>query len=572
STIEATLVGPGPRRVRAREAVAAQWERLALLGLGGLVVVMSLALRAIRPVLAIVLALGSALAGMLTLAPPPGPYDVPLLVLLLGFGCEGALHLTRISPRGWPAAAVLGTALLPLWLSPYPAWRGWSIRWLLGLSVVILLLRLVVPALLALARHDTPPARRGVHLHPLRPLAVVLALAALGSGAWSLGQLPFLALDRTPLPEAVEAPARQVRERFFDPRLVVEARSTGPTPAAALERAAEHARQLTALVPGDATRVDSPGRFVLPPAELESRRRSLERLELPARMDSLRELLHTRGFRPDAFGEFLRGASDLEALPTPQAALEGPLGPWIRGYLTHEGDDEAGDATLVTRVHLHPDAEAPVPRIETDDGEGLPLRGPAVAARRDHQGFADWLGIYVACQLWLGALAVWLSTRSLPAALGCSCAALTAITAALALMVPLGVPLGPALLPALLLVGAAAMVAGGRACQAMRRGRRMYATGVLLSGLCQAVAGLTLFASRDPLWAPMGLLVAVGSVVASGAGLFVAPGLMHVLGGKPPPPAPPQGPALEPKGPAPGGPRPSDQITEPTTLPPKDAP
>lgn len=526
SLVGTALVGPGPRRERGRAAIEERWPRLLTLGLAGLIVVLSLTLRAIRPVLAIVLALGTVLAGLLALGPPLDPHGLPLVVLLLGFGCEAALHLTRISPRGWPAAAVLGGALLPLLLSPYPAWQQWALLWLLGVAGVVLLLRLVVPALLVLLRFSPVPARRGFRLHPIRPLAAVLAVAALGCGAWALQRLPFVAIDRAPRAMSADDPEPRVRQDFFDPRLVVRATSKGDTAAQALERAAGDARILAARVPTDATRVDSPGRLVLPLLELQSRQRSLAALQLTARMASLHDLLADRGFRPDAFGEFVRGAANLDDLPTPQAALDGPLGAWIRGYLA----DVDGGVALVTRVHVRPDASAPVPSIENDDGEALPLVGPAVAARRDQQSFGDWLGIYVACQLWLGALAVWLGTRSLPTALACSCAALTAQTAVLAVMVPVGVGLGPALLPALLLVGAAAMIAGGRACRSVTQGERFYATGVLMSAMCQVVSGLALVASGDPLWIQVGLVVAMGAVLAAGAGLFVAPGMMRLLG------------------------------------------
>ncbi|MCH9684920.1 MAG: hypothetical protein K0V04_26020, partial [Deltaproteobacteria bacterium] len=450
-----------------------------------------------------------------------------LLVLLMGFGCEGAMHLSRISPRGWPAAAVLGSALLPLLLSPYPAWQQAAVVWLVGITVVIGLLRVMVPAGLVLLRYEPLAARRGFALRPLRPLAAVLAMAGLAGGAWALDRLPFIDIDRTPRPAIAVAPDHRVHEDFFDPRLIVQATSRGDTPAAALEQAAEDARQLAALVPHDATRVDSPGRLVLPPAELQSRQRSLSTLDLRGRMDALHDRLATRGFRPDAFGEFLRGAADLDTLPTPQVALDGPLGGWIAGYLAPDG------TSLITRVHLQPDPSAPIPRLEADGAEPLTLSGPAVAARRDRHGFGDSLGIMIALQLWLGALTVWLATRRLTIALACTCAALTAQTAVLAAMVPLGVGLGAAVLPAILLVGAAAMVAGARACRAVAHGERFHATGVLLSGLCQAVAGLTLIMSDDPLWYAVGLVVAIGAVLASGAGLFVAPGMMRLFGGPP---------------------------------------
>ncbi|MEX1367756.1 MAG: hypothetical protein AB1Z98_31800 [Nannocystaceae bacterium] len=529
--VRAQLVGPGPRRERVRATLQRRAPRMLALGVAGLVLVLSLALRAIRPVLGIVLALLSTLAGMLVLGPPLDPHGLPMLVLLLGFGCEGAMHLTRISPRGWPAAAVLGTALLPLALSPYPAWQQWAVGWLVGVAVVIGLLRLLVPAVLSLLRFEPTPARRGFRLRPLRPLAATMAIAALAAGAWALPQLPFLGIDRTPVSVGEDGPDARVRESFFDPRLVATVRTQGQTPAEALERASEHARALATLVPDDAVRVDSPGRLVLPDSALRSRQRSLRELELADRMEALRELLATRGFRPDAFGEFLRGAGDLDDLPTPQAALDGPLGDWIRGYRSEDG------RALLTRVHLPATDDRPPPAVEVG-GTTLELVGPAVAARRDHQGFGDWLGVYVAIQLWLGALVIWLATRRLTTAIACTVAAMAAQTAVLAAMVPLDLPVGPALLPALLLVGAAAMIAGARACQAVTEQQRFYATGVLLSGLCQAVAGLTLLASGDPLWSTIGMVVAVGSLLASGAGLFIAPGMMRLLGRSPPSPPP----------------------------------
>lgn len=526
--VVAHLVGPRAQQDRVAAAIAQHAPTVATLALAGLVLVLSLALRAIRPVAAIVAALASAIATMLAFGPAPDLHGFALLVLLAGFGCEGAMHLSRISPRGWPAAIVLAGALLPLWLLPYPQWYQSATQWAIGLLVVVALLRLVVPALLATMRFSPQPARRGFVLRPLRPLAVVLAIAALAGGGWSLDRLPHLPIDRTARPASEVAALQAIRERFFDPSAIVRAESVAEAPAAALSASAEHARQLATLVPKDALRVDSPGRLVLPEAQLESRRRSLATLDLPARMDSLREQLVTRGFRPDAFGEFLRGAAQLEQMPTPTAAMEGPLGPWISGYMREQAD---GRFALVTRVHLQPDPTVPVPALEVDGAEPLRLMGPAVAARRDRAGFADGLGLALLAQLWFSALVVWIATRRLPIALACAVASLSAQTALLAVMVPLGVGLGAALLPAILLVGAAATIAGARACRSVALGERFYAMGVLLSSLCQAAAGLALVASTDPLWSTIGLVIAVGSMLAAGAGLFVAPGMMRLFGG-----------------------------------------
>lgn len=259
--------------------------------------------------------------------------------------------------------------------------------------------------------------------------------------------------------------------------------------------------------------------------ELQRRRDALATLQLDERMDVLFDLLTTHGFRPDAFGEFVRSASDLDTLPTPAAALDGPLGPWIARYLV-EHDDTVG---LRSRVLLRGDSSAAVPVVERASGPPIELRGPAIASRVDRAGFADWLGVYVALQLWLGALAVWLGTRSLAVALGATVAALTAQTALMAAMVPLHLAIGPDLLPALLLVGAAALVAGGRACRAVELRRPFFATGLLVTGLCQVVAGVALLSTGVPAWERIGWLTAIGAAIASGTGLFIAPGIAKLL-------------------------------------------
>jgi hypothetical protein len=132
-------------------------------------------------------------------------------------------------------------------------------------------------------------------------------------------------------------------------------------------------------------------------------------------------------------------------------------------------------------------------------------------------------------------------------------------------MVPVGVGLGPAVLPALLLVGAAAMIAGGRACCSVTRDERFHATGVLLSALCQVVAGVALVASGDPLWSQVGLVTAMGAVLAAGAGLFVAPGMMRLFGGDVP-----SSPATPVSAAAPLEPPASSSASKPSTSPPPD--
>jgi hypothetical protein len=293
-----------------------------------------------------------------------------------------------------------------------------------------------------------------------------------------------------------------------------------------LDQAAVDARLLAALVPAYATRVDSPGSFVTRQADLASRRDSLVHMELRARMTALAEALEARGLRADAFAEFLTGAADLSAVPDPRAALDGPLGPWIRRHL----EPVAGGVAMRSFVELRPDPDAPVPAVERDDGQRVTLHGPVVAARRDRAVFGDWLGIYIACGLWLGALFVWLGTRSLAIALAAALAALSTQMGLLLLMAALGQPVGPHVVPVVLLVGSAAFVSSARACRAVALERPIAGAGLIVASLCQIAAGLALVVSGEPLWQRMGLAIALGCALASGAGLFVAPGFAQMLG------------------------------------------
>lgn len=543
TSVEATLIGPAATEQRVVARIEAEAPRLLALVAAGLAAVLALALRAVRPVIAILLALGTGVFSLLWFAPPIDMFGVALAVLLFGFGCEGALHLQRISSRGWPGAAVMGTALLPLWLSPYPTWKTWSITWLVGMALVVLAMRLALPAFNAVLGGPRELAGPGFVLRPNRLVAVVLSVTALAFGAWAAERLAFRGFDRLAADAGPPQDAtRHVRDAFFDPSRIVEARSTGATAEAALQRAALDARALVQLVPGQATQIDSPGRVVLPDAEIASRRQALSALRLPERTAALRTTLESRGFRPDAFGEFLRSASDLERAPTPAAALEGPLGHWIGRYLV----EAEGGVAVRSRIELGPDPTAPVPVVVDAEGAPIELHGPAVAARIDRDRFADRLGIWVAAQLWLGALLVWLGTRSLPVALATAITALASQTAVLAVMVPLKMPLGPHIVPALLLVGASALVAGARACRAVDLGRSFYAIGLLVTGLCQVVAGLALVATGVPLWSQIGMCVAIGASIASGAGLFVAPGLARLLRLRAD--APPRAPSGDPEG------------------------
>ncbi len=516
-------VGAEASRSAAASAATKGLHRAVLATLAGIAIVLATALRRVRQAAAILACLSSGALVCSTFI-PLDPVSTPIALLALGFACEGALHLQRISERGWPGALVLGTALAPLYLSAYPLWRRWSWTWLVVVLTLLLLLRVVLPALLAVLRCDTPWERRGFVLRPMPALAVLLSAGLLAAGAWATTELRFRGSDR--LDFGIGNPLRTlVVETYFEPGLVARATTVASDETEALTRAADDARLLHTLVPTEARLVDTPGALVLPEAELQRRRVGLAELALGERLGKLRDALETRGFRPDAFGEFLRSASDPDQLPTPAAALDGPLSRWIGRYLSTQDDT----VRLESQVHLDPDPQVLPPPLETADARVLELVGPAIGGRRQAAGFQDWLGIFALVQLWLAAFVVWLGTRSFPVALAAGLAGLSTQTGVLAAMVPLGLPLSPAMLPVLLLAGAAASIAAGRACRAVDSRTPLFATGLLVVSACQGVAALALIASAIPVWTQVGYVAAIGAVLASGTGLFVAPGLARML-------------------------------------------
>jgi hypothetical protein len=519
--VDAALVGPAGIEASAREVVASQHLRVFVIAAAGLALVLAAALRRVRATAAILLCLATALAAVLVWQPVLDVWSVPMIVLLAGFACEGALHLQRISARGWPAAAVLATALAPLAISSYPGWQRWAWSWALAIAVATLLLRVVLPAVHARIGGATNWEGRGFRWRPMPVTAVFLSGAVLGAGAWASAQVRYRGADRVSIAAPTAAQSRLLDE-FFDPALVVRTQSTGSDPASALERAAVDSRVLATLVPSSATRIDSPGSLVMRSEDIEDRRVTLVELELPKRMSKLREILESRGFRADAFGEFLRTARVDEAGPTAAAMLDGPLGPWLRRY-------QIDASSFRAFVHLGPDVEAEVPRLVDADGKRIVLAGPAAAARRDRDDFQSWFGIWALSQMWIGAFIVWVGTRSFAVAMSAAFATLVTQCATLVAMTVLRLPLGPQVLPGILLVGAAATIAASRACRAIDLQRPLFATGLLVTSLCQAAAAIALIASDVPAWRHLGLVVAIGAATASGVGLFVAPGLCRAL-------------------------------------------
>jgi hypothetical protein len=520
------LVGPQRTERDAAQALQERAGKLTAITLAAIGLVLALALRRVRAALAILVTLTGSVALVAAFLPSIDPISFPLLVLLAGFGCEGSFHMQRISARGWPAAGVLGTALLPLLLSPYPEWRDWAWWWLAAIVFVMLMLRLVLPAIMAVIGGKATWDERGFLLRTSPAGALLLTAGILGAGAWATETIELEGPNQIELGAAVH-PAAQTAlvEKFYDPKLVAETDVEGADPTAALVAAAERAKAFESLVPQQIVRVDSPGSMVLQPDEVQRRRASLAQLDLPARLAKLETMLQNQGFRPAAFGESLRNALDEDSSPSPEALVDGPLGRWVRRYLV-----ESDDGVVVrTFLHLPPNPSAPIPLVVTDEGEPIELLGPVVAARRDRGDFKDWLAVYLLCQLWLGSFVVWVGTRSFATALSAAVASIVTQTAVLSALVFLGQPLGPLVVPVLMLVGAGAMVAAGRACRAVDMSRPFFAMGVLTTSACQVAAGLALVAADVPAWTQVGIVAAVGAAVGSGIGLFVAPGLTRMF-------------------------------------------
>jgi hypothetical protein len=527
--VEVAVLGPAARE----QAVA---ERLAPAAVGALAavtaalaLVLTLALRRIRPVLCLLAVLAGGVVLVESLAPTLDPLSSPLVVLMPAFCCGAALRLQDISRRGWAAAVLIATGLAPLALSPYPQWRTWAAAWGLGALSIVLLVRIVTPALLRTVGGSVEWRTPGFLLLPMPVLGLGLTLGLSAAGAWAGGSLRHADVNRPGMvPAGQDAAAERVARDFFDPAQIVEARSRGPTRAGALEQAAVDARALATLVDAQAVRVDSPGSYVTPHAELEARMRSLTELELHRKMRRLHDALEAQGLRAEAFAEFLHGATNLHEIPTARAALDEALGPWIARHLVEDPQAPEPERWIVRSfVELRPGPT--VPAIADADGQGIALRGPAVASRSDAAAFRDRVGVYIAAGLWLGAFVVWLGTGSLAIALAAGVAGFTTQTGTLLALSVTGQPVGPHLLPALLLVGISGLIAAGRACRAVDLHRPLVAGGMLTTGLCQAGAGLVLSLGDVEIWREMGLVVLVGSVLAVGLGLFAAPGMCALL-------------------------------------------
>lgn len=514
--VEFSLVGAAAREEAARAAVIAAPRSLGALA-AALVLLLSLALRRVRPVLALLLATLGPAALLAAAVAPLGFHDVPLLALAIGAAAAPARPDLAV-------AAVTALALAPLILTPYPALQTWAAAWALALAAAALARALVQPVLLTcLGGQPDPPAPRGGEPPPPLRLAhavpAALACATLLSlGAWSFRHV-------RPLPPTAPAPAEsateaEVRADFFDPHDIAILESPGDDFPAALERAALDLPGLAPLLPD--ARLDAPGAFVVPTSELAGRQESLQKLDIHGRLELLRVSVAEHGMRPDAFAEFVRGVqSDLDDPPTADAALDGPLGGWLR---TTRGPDGA----VLTRIYLSP-GTSPIPSLTAPDGRPLAVRGPGVFARAEQARLSDRAGLTAAAGAWLSAFLVWLLTRRLALALALALAAITAECGLVFVLDQLGRPFGAALLPVFLLTGALAVVAGLRATRARALGRPLIDPGRLAHAVGPLAAAFTLLTAPEPAWRDIGLAAAVGVLVAHAVGGLAGPSLHALL-------------------------------------------
>ncbi|MFZ6181584.1 hypothetical protein [Nannocystis pusilla] len=510
--VSLTVVGAPARDDAAAAALSAAPRVLTTLA-AALTLVLALAFRSVRPVVALLLAILGPAALLAALVAPLGLLDLPLLALAVGISAAPARP-------DWTVTALSALALTPLLLTPYPAWQTWGLAWAAGLAAAGLARRLVQPALAAwlgkpaaerapFGRPDPPPLRLRVALPAAAACAIVLSL-----GAWSSRHVRFDSPSPLPLadPELTAAEAA-VRAEFFRPEDIAVLHSPGATPEEALARAAEELPALLSLVPTHVERVDAPGAFAVADDELKARLDGLLALDIRGRLELLRATIAEFGMRPDAFGEFIRAAGDdLRDPPSPESALAGPLGPWLAGKFGPDG--------MVTRVYLASEQGA----LPTT----LDLRGPGVFARVEHDRFSARAGAVAAAGAWLSALVVWLATRRLALALALALAAIVAQCGLLVLLHLLGRSFGPLTLPVLLLAGSAAVVAGLRAVRALAAGRPWIDPGRLANALGPLAAALALLAAPEPVWRSLGIAAGLAVLCAHGVGGLVGP-LLYAL-------------------------------------------
>lgn len=524
-SIELRADGVPLRKAASEAAVSRGLERTLLSAAALVMMILALGLRLVRPLLVIG---GATLTGLVVLVAGGGAIELltlPLLAMMVGVAGEGRVQRQRqsIAVSGFAGPMILATALLPLLLAPYPLWHRWALAWMAAIAAFTVALRLLSAA--EPPGPTRPPRGLALRLRPWPTLAVLLCGGVLTAGALWSERVEIQGPAAIELGDPVLQSARAaIRRDFFDPEMLVTLDSSGPDLETALERSIRDAHALAEGFAGELRRLDTPGAFVLRDDELDRREAALNALEIGARMIDLEASLRRAELRPQAFAEFLRGAVDLRTRPSPAAALRGTLRSWIAAHRVPSDDEQV---TLRSRAFLT--VEPTQVMLAGDDGKALMLRGSVLAEAADRRHLRGRLGLYAGAGLWIGALIIWLATRSLALALA---AAITAVASECALIIAIGaagIPIGPALLPALLLVGAAGMIAGGRACRSIDRQRPLLVGALLLSSLCQIAGGLALVATPEPTWQAFGIALASGCAIAPGLGIFATPGLYRLL-------------------------------------------
>ena len=437
--IKSAVVGPRRTGAEAKRLVEESLPRMLAIAFAGIAVVLAVALRKLGPAVAILLCLISGVA-LVAAVVPLDAVALPLVVLLAGFGCEGALHLQRISERGWPAALVLGTAILALLLSPYPIWTAWSWIWLLAVFTVLAMLRIVLPAILAVLRSSTDwsarrlPAQADAACRGDRVCGRIGSRRVRGRAGGGPRRRPDRSGPAGPDPGADATRRGVLRPDLDRPRTHARRR-----PHRRADQRCPRRAGAGEFGPGRShARGQPPAALSFPKTSCIGGGSRWRTWTSGAGSTSWARCSRTGDFAPAAFGEFLRAASDPGRAPSPGAALDGPLSRWVERYV----EGEPPELALYSEVHLTPDPESVPPVLETQTRR-LELFGPAVAARLDARSLRDWVGIYALSQLWICALLVWLGTRSLAISISAAMAALVTETATLALMIPAGIPLTP---------------------------------------------------------------------------------------------------------------------------------
>lgn len=471
-------------------------------GLAGLLLVLALGLRRVRAALVLVLAIGVGAPLVVLLAGGMDSLAAPLMVVM--FGVVAGFAGPVAGGAGVGSALRGATALLPLLLLPYPVWQRWALVWLLGVVALTLALRAVAPALLRWTRARAPGGVSSSGRPWPRAAGLAVCAALLAGGTWSFRHVSGDIL--------IEGPDDAEVGEFFRPARLAELRSVGADGAEALAGAADDAAELQALRPAALSWVDLPGALVLGEDGCEARYAGLKPLDLPGRVEHLRDLLAAQGLRADAFAEALRGL-DPERQPAPEEALGGPLAGWFVAHL--EPDDE--NVAAISRVEL---------RAGLDDAVVVPagLRGPAVFEQQERRARASRLGVALVVGAWLSAFLTWLAARRLSTAITAGLIAAAAQAGALLVAVLAGFTAVTLLVPPLLLVGALAADGAARACRPVPEDSR---PGLALA--CVLAPALVLVASAEPAWRGFGLVLGCGAALGFTLATRAAPGLCALL-------------------------------------------